>query len=75
MRIRVIAGALLAAVLTAPAEAAWVTENKKKVTPVQGFQNSVEGALTNAMPWNWGEWMFPKPKPRKGAYQTRLHNQ
>jgi hypothetical protein len=37
------------------AHAAWVTYNKKPVTAWQGFQNSVGGALYNAMPWNWGK--------------------
>ncbi|GEM_PF-215278 len=41
-------------VLFAPcAEAAWVTENKKQVTPLQGFQDSANGAVKAVLPWNW----------------------
>ena len=45
----------LAVVWCATAQAAWVTYNKKPVTAMQGFQNSVSGALNNILPWNWGK--------------------
>lgn len=36
------------------ADAAWVTHKKKKVSAWDGARNSVNGALRDAMPWNWG---------------------
>ena len=39
------------------AYAAWVTYNTPPVTAWQGFQNSVGGAINNALPWNWGKWV------------------
>lgn len=41
---------------TADAFAAWVTQNKKPVSAMRGMQNSIEGAITNVLPWNWTSW-------------------
>jgi hypothetical protein len=53
---RLTAFLLLLCALSAPADAAWVTQNKKPVSAVRGMQNSIEGAITNVLPWNWTSW-------------------